>query len=49
MNKFSLNSKLIDNLLKYSNEKYRNLILSERIIQNYREREKQEINENLDI
>ena len=49
LNKFNINSKLIDNILKYSTEKFKNQILSERIIQNYKNREKKESKENIDL
>ena len=35
--------------MKYSTEKFKNQILSERIIQNYKNREKNESKENIDL
>ena len=49
LHKFNINSKLIDNIMKYSTEKFKNQILSERIIQNYKNREKNESKENIDL
>jgi hypothetical protein len=47
--KFNINSKLIDNILKYSTEKFKNQILSERIIQIYKNKEQKESKENIDL
>ena len=44
----NFNSKLINDLLKYGTESFRSEILSERIIQRFKEREREE-NLNLDI